>query len=511
VLRKNSIKPWRSFLPPLFLGVLLFAAYLRTLAPGLTWANGGSDGGDLIAAAATGGIPHPTGYPLYLLLARLFQLLPVGSLAYRTNLMSALFTVAASLLIYVIVVGQLSRAQAMHRMPAGLAAGICFGLSPLAWSQAVITEVYALQAFLVVLLLYLYTTAEATSFNRKALDGVRGLALGLALANHLTALLLVPLFLLVGTLRPMETEEHPAGRWRAVLSYRISPAGLGIQLLGLVLGVSLYLTLPLRARMHPEVNWGNPVTFDRLWWLVSGKLYQSYYLQFDFSRILPQVQAVAQFSVLQLGLLGIFLALLGLVVFGRLSRLFILTAGLAVAALAFSFVYHPADANVYLLPLLISFSIWLGLGVGELAALVSKRSPALAMGLSLLILGLVLIRSLSHFQQMDASQDSRAEDFARQVLTDAPREAILFAEGDGAIFALWYFHYALHERPDLVVIAKDLVTYDWYQETLKATYPTLSLPGPIVFPETIARANPNRPVCQVKYSGQVEMECTTIQ
>ncbi len=259
------------------------------------------------------------------------------------------------------------------------------------------------------------------------------------------------------------------------------------------------------------MNWGNPVTPDRLWWLVSGKLYQSYYLQFDFSHILPQVQAWAQFSIAQLGLLGIFLALLGLLVFGKISRLMVLTAGVAVAALAFSFVYHPADADVYLLPLLISFSIWLGIGVGELAQLLLKRSPALAMAISLLILGMVLFRCLSHYQQVDASHDSRAEDFARQILTQAPKDAILFAEGDGAIFALWYYHFALHERPDLVVIAKDLVTFDWYQETLKSTYPTLSMPGPVVFPETITHDNPNRPVCQVSISDQAEMECTTIQ
>ena len=113
--------------------------------------------------------------------------------------------------------------------------------------------------------------------------------------------------------------------------------------------------------------------------------------------------------------------MLGLLVFGKISRLMVLTAGVAVAALAFSFVYHPADADVYLLPLLISFSIWLGIGVGELAELLFKRSPALAMAISLLILGMVLFRSLSHYQQVDASHDSRAEDFARQILTQRQR------------------------------------------------------------------------------------------
>src|SRR6188768_2320149 len=60
----------------LILAVILALCYSVTMAPGLSWANGGADGGDLIAAAATNGVAHPSGYPLYLLLARVFQLIP---------------------------------------------------------------------------------------------------------------------------------------------------------------------------------------------------------------------------------------------------------------------------------------------------------------------------------------------------------------------------------------------------------------------------------------------------
>ena len=42
-------------------GVL--AAYLLTLATGVVWAGAGIDSGDLVAAVAVGGVPHPTGYP----------------------------------------------------------------------------------------------------------------------------------------------------------------------------------------------------------------------------------------------------------------------------------------------------------------------------------------------------------------------------------------------------------------------------------------------------------------
>jgi len=46
---------------------------------------------------------HPTGYPVYLILARGFQLIPIGALAYRTNLMSVLATVLAAVLVYALV------------------------------------------------------------------------------------------------------------------------------------------------------------------------------------------------------------------------------------------------------------------------------------------------------------------------------------------------------------------------------------------------------------------------
>jgi len=73
-----------------FLGLL--ALYVATLAPSIM----GGDSGELTASALTGGVPHPPGYPLFALLARLFAALPLGhSPAWRVNLLSATSTAAA--------------------------------------------------------------------------------------------------------------------------------------------------------------------------------------------------------------------------------------------------------------------------------------------------------------------------------------------------------------------------------------------------------------------------------
>ena len=58
--------------------------YLLTIAPDLTWANASPDGVELITASATLGIPHPPGYPTYVVLGKLFSLLPMGTVAFAT-------------------------------------------------------------------------------------------------------------------------------------------------------------------------------------------------------------------------------------------------------------------------------------------------------------------------------------------------------------------------------------------------------------------------------------------
>jgi len=503
-------KPRLLFLPPLFLALSLLGVYLGTIAPGLTWANGGSDGGDLITAAATGGIPHPTGYPLYLLLARIFQLLPAGSLAFRTNLMSTLATVLAAVLIYWIVTRSLMTSGTVPSWLTGMAAGYAFGLAPLIWSQAVITEVYALQALLVVLILYLYIQpVQVSSGSQKRLDRWRGLSLGLAMGNHMTTLLILPAAFLVGSLQrwvdPDMVSQHRRG-WFG--NWRLDGYSFRRQFSWFGLGLLIYLILPLRAFAHPPVTWGDPVTLGRFWWLVSGQLYQSYYLQTSLPEIGEHLQSGAALLILQFGTPGLVLGLMGLFMSGVPTRLYIFTSWIAVVSLVFGLFYSSVDFYIYLIPMFISFAIWIGLGSAGLIRQVPQRFSILGLGLGLLLIGYFTVRSATQVSHVDASHDLRAESFGREVLVAAPKDAIIFAKGDQAVFALWYFHFALKERPDLIVIAEDLLHFDWYQETLQKTYPSLVVPGPFPWPETMARTNPLHSVCYVRYSNLTELQCS---
>ncbi len=123
-----SVKPWAGI--SLFL--LTFLVYLKTLAPGVF----GFDSAELATGVFTQGIVHPPGYPLYLLIGKLFTFLPIGDVAYRLNLMSAFFASLTVVLLYHAI-----RNIIQNRFAAWFAV-LLFAFSNYFWQMALIAEVY---------------------------------------------------------------------------------------------------------------------------------------------------------------------------------------------------------------------------------------------------------------------------------------------------------------------------------------------------------------------------------
>jgi len=118
-------------------GLVALTLYLLTLAPTIS----GEDSGEFITAAATLGIAHPPGYPLYCLLGHLFSWMPLGTPAWRINFMSAFFS-AASISLAILTVIYLTRNRR-----AALMAGLMLACTRDLWSQSVVAEVYTLTLF----------------------------------------------------------------------------------------------------------------------------------------------------------------------------------------------------------------------------------------------------------------------------------------------------------------------------------------------------------------------------
>ena len=114
--------------------LVAFLVYVRTLAPDVLF----GDSGEFQVVARTGGLAHTTGYPIYLLIARLFTYLPFGSIAYNVNLLSAFMGAIA--------VGELfliGRALGI-RATYAIAAAVFLFINPIFWWQSVIAKVYAI-------------------------------------------------------------------------------------------------------------------------------------------------------------------------------------------------------------------------------------------------------------------------------------------------------------------------------------------------------------------------------
>jgi len=466
----------RASLLALLLVLFLAMVYGLTLAPGITWANHGADSGGLVAAAYTGGVAHPPGYPLYLMLARLAQLLLPGEVALRTNLLSALFAILAALGLYAI----LRQLQAPAPL-AGLGA-LSLGLAPAVWGQAVISEVYTLHLVLACMVFLQLFGREMSSPQSGAVsDLLRGLVFGLALSNHATSLFLAPVLLFDSA----PGRRHPLVR----ILLRLGIAGLT--------ALGLYATLFLRGLSDAPVNWGKVNSFERLWWLVSGAPYHAYLGGLpDLPQKLPQLWAeLSAYGWPLLLLVG-----LGLAFLPGLKLLKSLTLVIAVLHLFFVLNYDTRDWQVNLLPLYLLFSLWLALGMARLPDFLRPAwQKPVRWGLSALVALSLAWNVTTVWPQVDASRDTRAADFAETILAGVSPDALVFTNEDRDTFALWYYHYVLGQRPDIAVLTVGLLDQDWYRETLRLTYPHLSIPDTTDanFRQAIIRANPDLPACAI--------------
>jgi hypothetical protein len=133
--------PWAALT-----AAMALAVYAPTVARDLSWAGAATDGGELITASFTLGVPHPPGYPTYVVLGKLVSLLPLGTVAFRYNLFSAVCAALAAGLLFAAI---RAHWDGRVRPVTAIAAALAFAWLPLVWSQAVVAEVYALNLLFV--------------------------------------------------------------------------------------------------------------------------------------------------------------------------------------------------------------------------------------------------------------------------------------------------------------------------------------------------------------------------
>lgn len=448
---------------------LSLAAYALTAAPSIWWL----DSSEFAAASFEMGISHPPGHALALLLGRLCMLLPLGSLAFRANLASALASAGAAAALFVVawdLGGSVREAVAQKRgapAPAGawsrgltaLGASLLLSLSLSAWMQATRAEVYALN-----LLLLLVALQRLLAWDRgdPTALGQAAFALGLSLANHHLMVLLFTAVALPWVLA--------RGAWRPAAR----ALGMGL------LGACVLLYLPLRAARWPEVNWGAPVTADRLGWLLSASAFSPTAARVASEPLAPRIEGVAWLPLAQLGVVAALAALGGLYLMLRLRgtrRAGVLILGAAVASAAGPLIvgfdpFNP-DAHGYLLMMLSSCALGVAaLASGAQTLLSLSGHPRLSAPLppALLLLGLL---QASHWRAADRSGAWSAEETALEVADAVPTDGVLHTALYKTVFNLWYLRLAEGLRPDIRHLHTGFLGYPGYRESVARRDATL--------------------------------------
>lgn len=430
----SSQKPTPRLLA-LLPGGLALLLYLLTCSPTVN----STDSGELITVAYTGGIAHPPGYPLYTLLGILVSHLPLGDVAWRMNMLSAIFAAVAVALFYLLntdtISGMLtfkrwatppafrprsgaSRPRANAAQPrkgsdtrntnsntltanpqpgdeasiqwiaiaGGMAASGLLAVSLTFWNWATQAKFYSLHCAFVAALLWLALLARRAIMEALARGTVssprwpfsqwtRSIKL-LHLLAFAIGLALTNHFLTFLVLPGIIVLLLSPLRYaRDVLRLTLRHAGTLI--VALLIPLLLYLYLPIRASMDPLIAWGLPDTFGGFFRQVTAESYQGYFGATSFGDNFADalVYAANQFG-LWVGLLLLIPIALGLIYLWREDRgLFTATVVAALINLFVVLNYNIREIATYYVPLYMIFLWWAGLGIAEAISLLARRFP----------------------------------------------------------------------------------------------------------------------------------------
>ncbi|MHC4798745.1 MAG: protein O-mannosyl-transferase family, partial [Planctomycetota bacterium] len=438
----NRQRLWVRCVFPLAVGSIALAIFLMTLAPTVT----AEDSGQLTAAAWLFGIPHPPGYPLWTFLCGIFvHIFPLGSVAYRANLFSAVMSASAAVMAYAAI-----RQLGIWRPIAGSAALIwIFGRW--SWSQSVITEVYGLNSLLVAGLLLCALRWYKTRATKPLI--MASLLAGLGMSNHHTiALVALALVVWIVVQCPSLIKQ-----WRVVLC----------SLAMFAVGLLPYIYLPIRAKAGPKINWGNPSNVERFVKHVTRQQYESFGPRQvaeprSLKRFGGQLGYVAQSVADDMTLVLAGVSIIGIAYVVRRDRriLWLVLLWLASTGGLFALLAnYDLDRisrwamRVFLIPAGLGLAIPLAYlldGIGGRLQKISKRRMGTAVLILLAISG-PLVQVYGHWGDCDYSNYWYAYDHGQNYMKCMQPNAVLFPSCDHNIFPMVYLLWVEGWRSDILL------------------------------------------------------------
>jgi len=508
----DIIKKYYAAITSLF----VFIIYFSTMAPSVLQI----DTGELAAAQALPGIAHPTGYPLFTMLGWLFSLIPLPvSTIFQLNLFAAITTTVGVYFfiksIYYILNNfsvfeksvrgskskkaksgkkQVETGKAKSHSAASevfsvnadsqslsivfsIVGGLVLAFGKTVWFQSTSVEVYSLHLALISAALFTLlrafggevtksqshevnspdvvtnkVTPKSQIFDWLVFAGV----LALAFSNHMTTLLIIP-----------------ATAYLFFVKFKFQKEGFitlaKMLLLFFPILILIYLYLPIRAGMNPEINWGNPIDLERILRHVSGKQYQVWLFSSseaaakNFGRFFSGLPSEFYLSLVAV-LLGIFYLI------QRSTKLLITSLLLIFGTVLYAINYDIVDLESYFLLAYIGMSILVVFGLMFVYERVNNLKITAAVGA-------VLVLSQIGFTYGSVNQSGNLifEQYTKAILKTAPKNSVIFSyQWDYFLSASYYFQFVENERRDVAIIDKELLRRSWYYQQLDNCYPWLT-------------------------------------
>jgi hypothetical protein len=512
----------------IFLAVL--AVYARTLTPSLSYLS--PDGSELATVPYVLGLAHSPGYPLYTWLGFLFsRLVPLGDVAYRINLMSAVTGALAAAGVYWILARILPDSiPPLWRRAAAALPALLLAFSKTFWAQSLIAEVYAPNAAGIVLTLIALLRWERT---RRGLDFLLfALAFGLSLGLHLSDLGFAPafiLFILLCLFEPVDrhggepenisdavarseaTKQSPALQKREIASLPEFPLSVAngvarndtprpvrsllsvavLGLLGFAIGVAQFLWLPFQAGtlIDRAMLRSAPTTLAGIYNYTLGA-FPNFKFAFPLTALPDRLVIYLDLLNQQFGLIGIGLGIIGLFsLLARRTRHFFLLAGMYLVEIWFFIQYSAFDLDVFFIPAHMLWAAFFGFGVAEIIggvqfvwekwarrprAFITKPITVVA-GCAMILIAAVPLHN--NWSANDFSGDTAVNDFYAGVWSVLPENSALVTPSGVFGYDAFYWQLVYDTRADVLLpllpgpnpSAQDLAGRDLFTTTRAMT------------------------------------------
>jgi lipoprotein signal peptidase len=426
----------------------------------------GGDAAEFGLIGLMGGVPHPPGYPVYAVIARLFGLLPINPPFLRISLASALCGAAA-----VFVVQRVG--WRLTRNPwAAFGAAMAFALAPLHWRLSGIPEVFSLHALLVALaMLFTIRLVTAAKEERPREAIALGLIAGLGLANHLTMVLAAPLFL--GSL---------------VHVFKNDGRQAGLRVLGLMTAATLVGLLPYfllvpwaHADAEKALIWGKTGTLRGLIHHVLRREYGTFSLHadkrlesvFGTAYIVRAMKALVEgyaYLFFLAGLVGVAVVVRARKAAGIVLLLCLFLAGVVFPSLITfpeNYVTIEVAERFFIMPLVLfaPFVAW-----GLAAAFQRYASLRFVLPVALVLGG------AAGWHQASWRRDTILHQYVSAIVQNVPPNAVIIGQGDSLLTAMEWRRIVLGVRPDVQYVDPFTLRGSWYYERVRRALPEVPLP-----------------------------------